>query len=111
MLLRSNLGYSLGVCGDTISACAPTGPGGRPAGSCARSRFNGTVTEVTVEDAPARVEGWAGPFRVVAPVSRESAGELGPGPGVPAVAAIKSTDVVVEGPWMCPFRTVEGVDP
>ncbi|MER6558229.1 hypothetical protein ABT300_10790 [Streptomyces sp. NPDC001027] len=40
----------------------------------------------------------SGPFRVVSLVSRESAEELEPEPGVPAVAVIKSTDVAVESP-------------
>jgi molybdopterin-binding protein len=46
----------------------------------------------------AQVEIQAGPFRVVALVSRESADELEPEPAVPAVAVIKSTNVVVERP-------------
>ncbi|MFJ6075253.1 molybdopterin-binding protein [Streptomyces sp. NPDC093065] len=67
-------------------------------GSSARNRLAGIVTEVILGDVSAQVEVQAGPFRVVALVSRESAEELGLEPGVPAVAVIKSTNVVVERP-------------
>ena len=67
-------------------------------GSSARNRFAGIVTEVILGDVSAQVEIQAGPFRVVAMVSRESAEELMLEPGVPAVAVIKSTNVVVERP-------------
>ncbi|MFC5906472.1 TOBE domain-containing protein [Streptacidiphilus monticola] len=64
--------------------------------SSARNRLAGIVTEVILGDVAAQVEIQAGPFRVVSLVSRESAEELGLEPGVPAVAVIKSTNVVVE---------------
>ncbi|MFE7107993.1 molybdopterin-binding protein [Streptomyces sp. NPDC057575] len=67
-------------------------------GSSARNRFSGIVTDVILGDVSAQVEIQAGPFRVVATASRESAEELKPEPGVPAVAVIKSTDVVVDRP-------------
>lgn len=67
-------------------------------GSSARNRFSGIVTDVTLGDVSAQVEIQAGPFRVVAMVSRESAEDLRLEPGVPAVAVIKSTNVVVERP-------------
>jgi len=67
-------------------------------GSSARNRFSGIVTDVILGDVSAQVEVQAGPFRVVAMVSRESAEELELEPGVPAVAVIKSTNVVVERP-------------
>ena len=66
--------------------------------SSARNRFAGIVTEVILGDVSAQVEIQAGPFRVVSMISRESAEELGLEPGVPAVAVIKSTNVVVEKP-------------
>jgi molybdopterin-binding protein len=65
-------------------------------GSSARNRFAGIVTEVILGDVSAQVEIQAGPFRVVSMISRESAEELKLEPGVPAVAVIKSTNVVVE---------------
>jgi molybdopterin-binding protein len=64
--------------------------------SSARNRFAGIVTEVILGDVSAQVEIQAGPFRVVSMISRESAEELKLEPGVPAVAVIKSTNVVVE---------------
>ncbi|WBB57722.1 helix-turn-helix transcriptional regulator [Streptomyces sp. WMMC500] len=67
-------------------------------GSSARNRFAGIVTDVHMGDVSAQVEIQAGPFRVVSMVSRESAEELELAPGVPAVAVIKSTNVVVERP-------------
>ncbi|MFF0726115.1 molybdopterin-binding protein [Streptomyces sp. NPDC004134] len=67
-------------------------------GSSARNRFAGIVTDVLMGDVSAQVEIQAGPFRVVSMVSRESAEELELAPGVPAVAVIKSTNVVVERP-------------
>lgn len=67
-------------------------------GSSARNRFAGIVTEVILGDVSAQIEIQAGPFRVVSMISRESAEELALEPGVPAVAVIKSTNVVVETP-------------
>jgi molybdopterin-binding protein len=62
----------------------------------ARNRFPGIVTKVTKDKVMAQVEIQAGPHRVVSLMSREAADELGLAPGVPAIAAIKSTNVVVE---------------
>jgi molybdopterin-binding protein len=64
--------------------------------SSARNRFRGIVTEVLLGDVMAQVEIQAGPHRVVSLISRESAEELGLQPGTPAVAVVKSTNVVVE---------------
>ncbi|WP_200839956.1 MULTISPECIES: TOBE domain-containing protein [Streptomyces] len=69
-----------------------------PTGSSARNRLSGIVTEVLLGDVSAQVEIQAGPFRVVAPVSRESADEGELEPAVAAVAVTKSTNVVVERP-------------
>ncbi|MFJ5774490.1 molybdopterin-binding protein [Streptomyces sp. NPDC093094] len=68
--------------------------------SSARNRFTVTVTvtDVIPGDVSVRPEIQAGPFRVVAVVSRESAEGLRPEPGAPAVGVIKSTDVVVGRP-------------
>jgi len=43
----------------------------------------------------ALVEIEAGPFPVVAAVTRDSVEELEPAPGVPATAAVKATSVMV----------------
>jgi molybdopterin-binding protein len=64
----------------------------------ARNRFPGIVTKVVRDGVMAQVEILAGTFRVVSLMSREAADELGLEPGVLAVAAIKSTNVVVEVP-------------
>ena len=64
----------------------------------ARNRFRGIVTKVTRDGVMAQVELQSGPHRVVSLMSREAADELGLEPGVVAVAAVKSTNVVVEVP-------------
>ena len=64
----------------------------------ARNRFVGLVTRVVRDTVMAQVEIQAGPFRVVSLMSREAADELGLEPGSLAVAAVKSTNVVVETP-------------
>ena len=64
----------------------------------ARNRFLGLVTKVTRDTVMAQVEIQAGPHRIVSLMSREAADELGLEPGVLAVAAVKSTNVVVEVP-------------
>jgi molybdopterin-binding protein len=67
-------------------------------GASARNRFTGLVTRVLRDGVMAQVELQAGPHRVVSLMSREAADELGLEPGVLAVAAVKSTHVVVEIP-------------
>lgn len=64
----------------------------------ARNRFVGLVTRVVRDTVMAQVEIQAGPHRVVSLMSREAADELELEPGVLAVAAVKSTNVVVELP-------------
>jgi molybdopterin-binding protein len=65
-------------------------------GQSARNRFPGIVTRVLKDKVTAQVEIQAGPHRVVALMTREAADELGLAPGVMAIAAVKSTNVVVE---------------
>ena len=67
-------------------------------GESARNRFPGLVTRVVRDTVMAQVELQAGPYRIVSLMSREAADELGLEPGVLAVAAVKSTNVVVELP-------------
>jgi len=62
----------------------------------ARNRFPGLVTRVVRDTVMAQVEIQAGPHRVVSLISAEAVDALGLEPGVPAVATIKSTNVVVE---------------
>jgi molybdopterin-binding protein len=61
----------------------------------ARNRFPGIVRSVEVDGVMALVEIEAGPFLVVAAVTRDSVEELGLAPGVPATAAVKATSVMV----------------
>lgn len=62
----------------------------------ARNRFVGLVTKVTRDTVMAQVELQCGPYRVVSLMSREAADDLGLEPGVTAIAAVKSTTVVIE---------------
>jgi molybdopterin-binding protein len=69
-----------------------------PAGAplSARNRFPGIVRSVEVDGVMAIVEIEAGPFRVVAAVTRDAVEELGLRPGVKATAAVKATSVMVD---------------
>jgi len=64
----------------------------------ARNRFPGIVTRVVKDGVMAQVDIAAGGHRIVSLMTREAADELGLEPGVLAVAAVKSTNVVVELP-------------
>ena len=65
-------------------------------GLSARNRLSGIVREVKVEGLLAQVELEAGPYRVVAVITREAAEALELAPGVPATAVVKATSVLVE---------------
>ena len=62
----------------------------------ARNRFAGVVRSVQVDGLLAQVELEAGPFRVVAVITREAVEELGLRPGSPATALVKATSVMLE---------------
>ena len=80
-------------------AAASERPEARPVVSeSARNRFLGLVTGVVRDTVMAQVEIQAGPHRIVSLMSREAADELGLEPGVLAIAAVKSTNVVVQLP-------------
>jgi molybdopterin-binding protein len=64
----------------------------------ARNRFTGIVTRVDKDGLTAIVEIQAGAFRIVSLMTREAADELELEAGDLAVAAVKSTNVVVEVP-------------
>jgi molybdopterin-binding protein len=90
-----------GIEGTELAAAAQAAADGADPGASrqsARNRFRGIVTKVTKDTVMAQVEMQAGPFRVVSLMSREAADELGLEPGVLAVAAVKSTNVVIELP-------------
>ena len=62
----------------------------------ARKRFAGTVRRIEIEGLLAQVELEAGPFRVVAVITREAAESLGLEVGMPATALVKATSVLIE---------------
>ena len=62
----------------------------------ARNRFPGLVTRVVKDTVMAQVEVQAGPHRIVSLISAEAVDDLGLEPGVPAVATVKATNVVIE---------------
>jgi molybdopterin-binding protein len=65
-------------------------------GLSARNRFPGIVRSVEISGVMALVEIEAGPHRVTAAVTRDAVEDLALAPGVPAVATVKSTSVMVE---------------
>ncbi len=69
------------------------------AGQSARNRFTGIVTKVVRDTVAATVEIHAGNHRIVSLMTAESVDALGLAPGVMAVAAVKSTNVVMEVPF------------
>jgi molybdopterin-binding protein len=81
-----------------LAAETPQVAGGPVVAESARNRFPGIVTKVARDGVMAQVEILAGAYRIVSLLSREAADELGLEPGVLAVAAVKSTNVVVEVP-------------
>jgi len=69
---------------------------GADGGLSARNRLRGIVRDVKVEGLLAQVEVEAGPYRVVAVITREAAEALALAPGTPATAIIKATSVLIE---------------
>ena len=70
----------------------------RAASVSARNRLTGIVTKVVQDTVMAQVEMVCGPYRMVSLMSSEAATEPGLEPGVRAIAAVKSTNVIVERP-------------
>ena len=69
-------------------------PGGD--GLSARNRLAGRVRSVEVDGVMALVELEAGPFRLVAAVTRDAVEDLGLEAGVPATATVNATSVMLE---------------
>jgi len=91
-------GAELARLAEELAAAAPR-PDAQPVVlESARNRFTGLVTRVMRDTVMAQVEIQAGPHRLVSLMSREAADELQLEPGVTAIAAVKSTNVVVEIP-------------
>jgi molybdopterin-binding protein len=61
----------------------------------ARNRFAGTVASIEVDGVMALVELEAGPYRVVAAITRDAVEDLGLAVGQPAVATVKATSVML----------------
>ena len=91
-------GADLAAFAQTLAAAGDHPALGPVRSESARNRFVGLVTRVVRDKVMAQVELQCGPFRVVSLMSREAADELALEPGVTAVAAVKSTNVVVEIP-------------
>ncbi|HEY1853640.1 MAG TPA: TOBE domain-containing protein [Solirubrobacterales bacterium] len=64
-------------------------------GFSARNRFPGVIRSVEMDGVMALVEIEAGPHLVTAAITRDSVEELGLAPGVPAVATVKATSVMI----------------
>lgn len=62
----------------------------------ARNCFSGTVKSVETDGVMALVELEAGPFKVVAAITRDAVEELGLREGVKATATVKATSVMIE---------------
>src|SRR5215218_6283342 len=78
---------------ERLAAREPRHPTGAPLS--ARNRLPGVVRSVEVDGVMALVEIEAGPFRVVAAVTRDAVEELGLAEGVPATATVKATSVMI----------------
>ena len=91
-------GSDLAAFAQTLAAAGDHPAPGPVRSESARNRFVGLVTRVVRDTVMAQVEIQAGPHRIVSLLSREAADELQLEPGVLAIAAVKSTHVVVELP-------------
>ena len=80
---------------ERLAARAPRHATGSPLS--ARNRMPGIVRSVEVDGVMALVEIEAGPFRLVAAVTRDAVEELGLAEGMPATATVKATSVMIEG--------------
>jgi len=61
-----------------------------------RNRLPGVVTEIKRDAVAATVELLAGPYRILALVTREAVDEMRLEPGMHAVATVKATNVMLE---------------
>jgi molybdopterin-binding protein len=64
--------------------------------SSVRNRLPGVVTEIKRDKLAATVEILAGPYRILAFITREAVDEMGLKPGMRAVASVKATNVMLE---------------
>ncbi len=67
-------------------------------GQSVRNHFPGVIVAVRKDEVAATVEIMAGPHRILSLLTREAVDELRLEPGMPAIAAVKATNVSVELP-------------
>jgi len=91
-------GAALAAFAQELAASADRPEPGPVHSESARNRFVGLVTRVVRDTVMAQVEIQSGGHRIVSLMSREAADELELEPGVLAIAAVKSTHVVIEVP-------------
>jgi len=91
-------GVELAKLAQQLAESGDHGEGRAVVGHSMRNWFTGLVSRVVRDTVMAQVEIQAGRHRFVSLLSREAADELGLEPGVPAVAAVKTTSVSVEVP-------------
>ena len=93
---RSSGGQRLVPAAEVARLLGGRRPRSRVTAGSVRNRFAGVVTEVKRDTLMATVELLAGPYRVLAVVTREAVDEMGLEPGMQAVATVKATNVMVE---------------
>jgi len=81
-----------------LASRSPRDPNASLSESSARNKLAGVVTRVVKDRVAAQVEVQAGPYRLVSLLTREAVDELQLAPGVRVIAAVKSTNVVIELP-------------
>ncbi|MEO7061920.1 MAG: TOBE domain-containing protein [Lapillicoccus sp.] len=95
-------GAALAAFAQELAASAERPDPGPVHSESARNRFVGLVTRVVRDTVMAQVELQSGGHRIVSLMSREAADDLRLEPGVLAIAAVKSTNVVIEVPLRSP---------
>ena len=88
-------GGELAALAQELAAAPTVAAAGR---SSTRNHLTGLVTRITKDTVMAQVELQAGPFRLVALISREAADELGLEVGTLAAATVKATSVGITLP-------------
>lgn len=89
------------VAGSEVAALARAAAEGRvhvpgEVNSSTRNKLTGLVTKIESDRVMSQVELQCGPFRVVSLISTEAVKELELKVGVPAIATVKATNVVID---------------
>lgn len=93
---RSSGGQRLVPASEVARLLAERAGRSRPSTGSVRNRLPGIVTHIDRDKVAATVEIIAGPFRLLALVTREAVDEMGLEPGAHAVATVKATNVMLE---------------